>query len=116
MFIDAQRNEGRPPSGGPCQSVGLGWSRNTNMALLTEGARLVNGFYKRGPPDGGKFINCIRHLLLPYLGCLSDFSHSLRGWDSKKRSSQPPEGFVCRFWAWVSAKAHYNGRRSSSIS
>jgi hypothetical protein len=36
MFIDAMRNRGRPPSGGPCQSV-KARRMQRYMALLTEG-------------------------------------------------------------------------------
>ena len=37
MFIDGRRNQCRPPSGGPCQSL------KTRDAL-----------YKHGPPSGGQ--------------------------------------------------------------
>jgi len=55
MFIDARLNQGRPPSGGPCQSGKLDLlyihgppdggrahfvTGSINMALLTEGGRI----------------------------------------------------------------------------
>jgi hypothetical protein len=40
MFIDNKWNEDRPPSGGPCQCSWSSLDRPTDMALLTEGARI----------------------------------------------------------------------------
>ena len=41
MFIDARLNQGRPPSGGPCQSLKARRVEN-NMALLAEGVRVTS--------------------------------------------------------------------------
>ena len=41
MFIGARWNQGRPPSGGPCQPVKAKRVLN-NMALLTEGGRVAS--------------------------------------------------------------------------
>jgi hypothetical protein len=41
MFIGARRNQRRPPSGGPCQSVKAKRVLN-NMALLAEGDRAAS--------------------------------------------------------------------------
>ena len=38
MFIDERRNQGRPPPGGPCQSL-KARRRENNMTLLAEGGR-----------------------------------------------------------------------------
>ena len=52
MFIDVMRSKVRPPSGGPCLIESKGADKN--MALLTEGGPGRLGFYKHGPPDGGR--------------------------------------------------------------
>jgi len=52
MFIDARRNQGRPPSGGSCQSGKL------DLLYIhgpPDGGRAFrHGLYKHGPPDGGR--------------------------------------------------------------
>ena len=53
MLIDARRNQGRPPSGGPCQSVNARSALNKHGPPSRRAGGSRHGFYKHGPPRGG---------------------------------------------------------------